>query len=138
MDVFKTRLANLRQLVKEWSGPANLAAKLGYANASYVVQMAGPHPIREISEKTARKIEGKLGLEAGYLDRQHTEKSKSVNESKVVYIVRAVGAVLQDSKIILPPETFADVVSLVYDHEQLTGAVDEAYIRKIVALLGTK
>lgn len=65
MDVFKQRRENLRKLVKEWSGPNNLAAKLGYTNASYLVQMVGPNPIREVSEKTARKIETALGLSAG-------------------------------------------------------------------------
>lgn len=139
MDIFKLRILNLRQLLKDWSGPANLAAKLGYSNASFVVQMAGPHPIRAISEKTARRIEEKLGLPTGWMDQEHKpEKSKTVNESEVVHIVRAVGAVLGDAGLSLPPDQFADVVALAYEHSRLVGKVDEAYIVKLVTLLRRK
>lgn len=45
---------NLRALVEQWGGPLPIARKLGYSNASFVVQMCGPNPTREVTEKTAR------------------------------------------------------------------------------------
>lgn len=139
MDIYKQRRENLRRLVRDWSGPANLANKLGYANASYIVQMAGPHPIRAISEKTARKIEGKLGLPQGWLDTDHkAEKPAAVREAQVVRIVHAVGAVLGDAGLTLPPAQFAEVVELVHEHAALTGEVSEPYISKLVELLRRK
>jgi hypothetical protein len=134
MNAFEIRRKNLRQLVKDWGGPLPLAMKLGYSNASFIVQMAGPNPSREISEKTARKIEEKLGLTAGWLDQAHTGKNPKVNEVAVAQIVRAVAAVLEDAQLDLKPANFGEIVALVYEHTNLTGAIDEDYIKRLVTL----
>ena len=64
--VYDIRRENLRALMKTWGGPTSLAKKLGHANGSYLAQIGGPNPRREISEKVAREIETKLGLALGY------------------------------------------------------------------------
>lgn len=65
------RLSNLRALIEQHQGPNNLAAAVGYTNASFLVQMAGPHPTRPITERTARKIEAALSLPPMWLDSAH-------------------------------------------------------------------
>lgn len=66
--VFETRRANLRLLAESQGGIGVLAAKLDHANSSYLSQLVGPNPTRQVSERVARGIEGKLGLTAGWLD----------------------------------------------------------------------
>ena len=66
--VYEYRRENLRRLIEQWHGPGALGAKLGYSNASFLVQMCGPNPTREISERTARKGERTLDLPVWWLD----------------------------------------------------------------------
>lgn len=56
------RVTNLRALFAFHGGPTNLSRALGHANASFVVQIAGPNPRRPVSDRTARKIEQQLDL----------------------------------------------------------------------------
>lgn len=62
------RRANLRKLANSVGGPGVLSKKLGYTNSSFLVQMAGPNPIRQVSEETARRFESTLDLLPGSLD----------------------------------------------------------------------
>ena len=62
------RRQNLRNLADSMGGPTALAKKLGYANSSFIVQMAGPNPIRQVTEHTARRFETLLDLIPGSLD----------------------------------------------------------------------
>jgi hypothetical protein len=66
--VFDIRRANLRLLADSCGGPSLLAAKLQLAHPSYLSQLIGPNPQRNVSERTARTYEEKLGLSAGWLD----------------------------------------------------------------------
>lgn len=43
---FDYRRENLRNYVDQNGGPTAVAAKLGYTNGSFLVQMIGPKPIR--------------------------------------------------------------------------------------------
>ena len=70
-SVFDIRRDNLRKLMEQWGGPTSLSQKLGHSNASYMAQLAGPRPTREVSEKTARDVERKLGLSSGWMDKPH-------------------------------------------------------------------
>jgi hypothetical protein len=56
LDVYRTRRENLRDLSRSWGGPTSLAKKLGHSNGSYLAQLIGPHPSRDVSEKVARII----------------------------------------------------------------------------------
>lgn len=66
---YETRLANMRRLVEMTEGgAAELARVMGYAHRSFISQMAGPNPVRRITEKTARSVEAAMGLPSGWMD----------------------------------------------------------------------
>lgn len=133
--VYDTRRDNLRQLMKVWGGPTSLAKKLGHANGSYLAQIAGPNPRRDISEKVAREIESKLGLASMWLDQPHAGGAHKLNDQALADCVRAVATVLRDRGLRPDPESYATIVQLVYDHTKLTGHLDEAFIKKLTELL---
>lgn len=111
--VNETRVANLRKLIQEHNGPSALAKKLGYSNASFIVQMTGPNPMRSVTEKTARSFEKKLGLSTGALDQpqRDTTPAASAQMPLAVDVIRLVGRVLEDEGVSLPPVKFADLVA---------------------------
>lgn len=134
-SVFDVRRENLRQLMKTWGGPTSLAKKLGHSNGSYVAQLAGPNPSREVSEKVAREIEHKLGLSIGYLDQAHERSTAKLNDQALTEVVRAVATVLRDANLRPDPDTYGTLVQLAYDRAKLTGQVDESYIQKLTTLV---
>lgn len=132
-STYEQRRENLRALTKEWGGPTSLARKLGHSNGSYLAQLIGPHPSRDISEKVAREIEIKLNLPVGWLDSEHTT-ARQVDDSVLGECVRAVAAALRDAGVKATPDQMADLASLTYEHAKLTGRIDEAFIKRIVRL----
>lgn len=134
-SIYDIRRDNLRQLMKVWGGPTSLAKKLGHANGSYVAQLAGPNPSREVSEKVAREVETKLGLAVGYLDQAHQRPPGSPQNGDISACVRAVGSVLRDAGLRADPDRYAMLVQLAYDRLQLTGRLDEQYIKQLVQLV---
>lgn len=134
MDVYRTRRENLRRLAVEWGGPTSLAKKLGHSNGSYLAQLIGPNPSREVSEKTARDIEQRLGLPLGWCDTEHSGQSQP-DDTQLAECVRAVASCLRDKNLRPNPEVYSQLVALVYDRLRLTGRVDEPYIKKLVGLL---
>jgi hypothetical protein len=133
-SVYAIRRDNLRALVKEWGGPTSMAKKLGHTNGSYLAQLIGPNPSREISEKVAREIEGKLALPVGWLDQEHDGQGRQVDDQALGECVRAVAAAIRDAGLRPNPDTYANLVSLAYEHTKLIGRVDEPYIQKLVRL----
>lgn len=132
---FTHRRENLRRLIEQWGGPSSLAAKLGYTNASFLVQMAGPHPIREVSEKTARKIEKTLDLPAGYLDgRPERGAAPKVSTELITKVVRVVGDACQDAGVKLTPAKFADLVAVVYQDAEQAGDVRGGFVKSLIQL----
>jgi hypothetical protein len=134
-SVYDTRRENVRALMAQWGGPTSLAKKLGHSNGSYVAQLVGPNPSREISEKVARDMEGKLGLPIGWLDQEHTASPRQVDEETLSACVRAVAAAIRDAALKPDPDAYANLVSLVYEHAKLTGRVDEPFIQKLIGLI---
>lgn len=132
-SVYDQRRDNLRQLLKTWGGPTSLAKKLGHSNGSYIAQLAGPHPSREVSERVAREMEGKLGLPSGWLDQPHAGE-RQLDDEALGACVRAVAAALRDVGHRASPDQMADLAALAYEHTKLTGRVDEVFITKIVRL----
>ncbi len=135
-SVYETRRENLRGLMTQWGGPTSLAKKLGHSNGSYVAQLVGPNPSREISEKVARDMEAKLGLPLGWLDQEHAGNGRQVDEATLSACVRAVAAAIRDAGLAPSPDVYANLVSLAYEHTKLTGRVDEPFITKLVRLTG--
>jgi hypothetical protein len=133
---FDNRRENLRRLIEQWNGPAALAAKLGYKTASFMVQMAGPNPTREVTEKTARKIEDDLGLPAGWLDgKPDTRPSPGVDTNQVAEIIRLVGHTAEEMGVKLPNTKLADVVALVYSDAQTNKTLRVEYLQQLLRLL---
>lgn len=83
------RRANLRKLIDSFGGPGPLAQKLGYSNSSFLVQMAGPSPIRQVSEGTARRFESVLGLDPGSLDAPVDIPEEDLSTSKAIGVRQA-------------------------------------------------
>lgn len=134
-SAYDLRRENLRKLQTEWGGPTSLAKKLGHSNGSYLAQLIGPHPSREISEKVARDIESKLALPANWLDSDHNgDTPRQLDDETLGACVRAVAAAVRDAKIQPSPDTYADLVALTYEHTKLRGKVEEAFVNKIVRL----
>ena len=133
-SVYEIRRAALRSLMKTWGGPTSLAKKLGHSNGSYMAQLAGPHPSREISEKVAREFEAKLGLPVGWMDQEHNGTTRTVDDEALGTCVRAVAAALRDAGHRATPDQMSDLVALAYEHAKLVGRVDETFINKLVRL----
>lgn len=134
-SIYDIRRENLRALMKTWGGPTSLAKKLGHSNGSYLAQIAGPHPRRDISEKVAREIETKLGLALGYMDQAHERVPGKPQNGDISACVRAVGSVLRDAGLKSDPDRYAMLVQLAYDRLQLTGQIDEQYIKQLIQLV---
>ena len=133
-SVYETRRDNLRGLMTQWGGPTSLAKKLGHTNGSYIAQLVGPNPSREISEKVARDMEAKLGLPIGWLDKERADVARQVDDETISACVRAVAAAIRDAGLSPSPDTYATLVGLAYEHTKLSGRVDEPFIQKLVRL----
>ena len=136
-STYDLRRDNLRELSRTWGGPTSLSRKLGHANGSYLAQLIGPHPTRHVSEKVARDIEKTLGLPVGWLDSERPVGGQP-NDDQLAECVRAVASCLRDAGLRPPPETYSQLVALVYDRLRLTGRVDEQFTQKLITILGGK
>lgn len=133
--IYDTRRDNLRALIGQWGGPTSLAKKLGHSNGSYIAQLAGPRPSREVSEKVAREIEKVLGLPVAWMDQDHPTGGQQLNDETLTECVKAVATVLRDAGLRPDPQAYATLVQLVYDRVKLTGRLDEHHIQKLTTLL---
>jgi hypothetical protein len=135
--VYEIRRTNLRKLIADTSA-ANVSKQLGYTNASFLSQMAGPNPSRQVSEKQARQIEEKLGLRPGWLDTDShvaTNMSQTLDEGLLTNCIRAVQMYIEDTGKAPKADVVAEVVSLVYEHSKaLEGRFDEGFVRRLVNL----
>lgn len=137
MTVLDNRRENLRRLIEQWHGPGPLASKLGYSNASFIVQMAGPNPTREVTEKTARKIELALNLPRLWLDEPPPSNgtSPTVDTKLLIDIVKVVGNMAVDIGVTLTPDKLADFVALAYEDAQEHRGLRTDFIGRILQLL---
>lgn len=136
----ENRRDNLRKLIEEHDGPLALAKLLGYKNASFLVQMAGPSPTREVTEKSARSFEIKLGLEEGSLDwvpekgkaKPARGASAAAPAADTVEVVKLMARVCSEQNVMLPPVKFADAVAFVIE----SGAEPTSeFLAKVLALI---
>lgn len=133
-SVYDARRANLRRLIVQWGGPTSLAIRLGHSNGSYIAQLAGPSPSRDVSEKTARAIEDKLGLPRLWMDSENHGITQ-LNDVLLGQCLRAVHAAMEDLGRSLTPESLSEVVTLVYERSRTNGDVcEESYIQRLVRL----
>jgi hypothetical protein len=151
-DLNEIRRDNLRKLIAQYDGPAALGRKLGYSNASFLVQMAGPNPTRGVTEKRCREFEEKLDLPKGWFDRPApggpvivgggapaiaaAAPSNEVNNDLLGQVLKIVAEVCSDLGVNLSHSKFADLAALIYSEAAEAGRVPPvANIRRLVALL---
>lgn len=146
----ETRRANLRRLMDQM-GTNQLARSLGYANASFLNQMAGPNPIRGVTEKTARRFEAALGMPQGTLDEPMVlEPAPSVSANGEAFsspsqgasvdltadVIRLVGRLFDEEGVDLSVSRFADVVALaVMDAVEHENHARPEHVRSLVRLV---
>lgn len=65
--LYKARLCNVRALTTKEGGSVALAGKLGW-DQGLMSRLIGKNPSRNITERTARKIEARMALPIGSLD----------------------------------------------------------------------
>lgn len=133
-NVFDKRRENLRKLVDDWGGPASLSRKLGYSNGSYLAQLVGPNPRREVGERLARSIEEKLGLPTLWLDGQ-PKAAPRINDDLLAQCLQSVAVAIEESKRKIPSDRQATLATLVYEQASETGKVDQAYVKRLLSLV---
>lgn len=140
------RRANVRALIGERGGLSALSLKLGYKNPSFLSQMTGPDPTREITEKTARKIESALGLGVGSLDApggqprpvQAPAQGGAVDEGLVKFVadtIRTIGTACEAEGVAPAPSKFSEIVALVLSDTMERGAARPERVQQLVRLL---
>ena len=151
MDIAEIRRHNLRALMTEHSA-IKLARMLGYRQSSFLSQMAGPQPTREITEKTACMYERELGMEPGTLDRPPVPSGSVANsltptasthplssEEMIAMVLKttsAVGRICESESVNLPTNKFAELLVMgLKDAIANDGNVQEDRIQQIMALL---
>ncbi|MDP2262656.1 MAG: hypothetical protein Q8K24_05805 [Hydrogenophaga sp.] len=122
IDISDVRRENLRRVIANNGGPVAVAKRIGHANASYLVQMAGPHPTRKVSEKTARLVERSLDMPERSLDvaapiavvapALPAAEPGALSAEEVGRLILMVGRVCEAESVALPTPKFADVVAL--------------------------
>lgn len=137
-DIQANRLANGRAAIAKAGGVAAVARKMGYRNASYLVQIFGPNPTRQPTEKRCRQIEDALGLPTGSLDADvtpalPTHATKPLDQSDLARVIALVGKIAQEESVSIDPERFARLVTMAY--EDGAGAATEGRLRQVVQLL---
>lgn len=135
-DVYGVRRDKLRSLIEEWGGPKPLSKKLGYKNASFLVQMAGPNPTRDVTERTARSIEQKLELPRGWMDKDEGPSTPATVDTNLVgAVIRAIGQEADDLGVKLSHSKLADVVLLVYSDAEVTGRIRLEFVKQVLKLM---
>ena len=72
LDVYEVRAANLLSLLDIFEEKATLARAIGMA-PTQLGQLIGPNRGRNMGERLARKIERRLKLKDGFLDRPQSK-----------------------------------------------------------------
>lgn len=136
LDLFELRRKNLQRLVKERGGTNAVAHMAGYANGSFLSQMIGPNPSREVSEKTARSIETALIIPSGWLDEQHEEGISDDGEQ--LTLPKALGRIAEELSSrgtkSLSAERFGELCALLFDQCQSLGYVEQTTLKRLIRL----
>lgn len=161
MDTNEIRRVNLRRLAARTSW-TDLAKRLGYQQPSFLVQMAGPNPTRDVTEKSARIYEGKLGLTDRSLDvlpidlqpsemiakyaintiataitsHQQTVPSDDQSGKIVEDVIAMVAAAIAQERVQLDPVKYASLVQLALsDAMEHGGQARRSFVQQVVKLL---
>jgi len=119
--IYEIRRENLKALIRQ-HGNQEVAVRAGYPNGSFLSQMTGPQAIRQVSEKTARRVEEALALPVGWMDTHRDEYGKTVE-----------AAAPEGNS---PPPVSEPIPLLMVDHERF--AVCAAAVSNAMVNLGAK
>jgi hypothetical protein len=125
------RRENLRTLIREDGGPGSLATKLGHTNPSFLSQLAGPTPTRNVSEKVARDIEQQLGLLYKWLDEPRTRIQYAQRKASVAKEVIVDDAEVDLVEKVKSPHPHTNTDGL--DVTRLTACIEKILSKKMVA-----
>lgn len=154
MNISDYRRENFRQFASSNGGPSVVAKRLGYSNASYVVQMIGPNPTRPVTERMARRIEEEFALPEGTMDKPvATIPLAAAPKAAVVApapaevaaapmtgkqlgeLVQLVGRICETEGATLSTPKFADIVALALtDAAEHGGQAREDMVKTLVRL----
>lgn len=139
-DVTEMRRRALREAVEKIGGVSKASKLLGYTNPSFLSQMIGPNPTREITEKTARKFEEKLHLAPGTLDGTTPAPGPvatgDATADLVAAVIRMVGTACNAEGVQPQVDKFSEVVALAYiDAVRNGGEPRETHARQLARLL---
>lgn len=145
-----TKRENLRRLMDQ-RGANRLAKQLGYSNASFLSQMAGPNPIRGVTEKTARRFELAIDLPVGALDtptsgdapparvanrESAVQPSQAASVDLTSDVIRLVGKLFDEEGIDVSGVRFSDVVALaIMDAVEHDSQARPEHVRSLVRLV---
>lgn len=79
MDVIEIRRNNIKYLADVKYGRLRLSELIGYQDANYINQLCGG--FGAFGNRTARKIEEKLGLPRGWMDNPQSDEPRVENQS---------------------------------------------------------
>lgn len=150
MDINEIRIANVRKLIEARGGHRAFAEFVGIPS-SYLSQMVGDardpdNPLRRrnvVSERKARQIEEKCGLDKYSLDqpleededaRVEVAPAKAVDETLISRAIRATMEVIEAEGVQLKPTKIGDIADIVYAEAQLTGTIRNDFIKKLLKL----
>ena len=137
-ELAELRRTNGRRVIEKFGGVGKVAARMGYSNPSFLVQIYGPNPSRKPSEHTTRKMEQALNLPVGSLDEERASGEVSPELTTLVAdMIRLVGDTLEKEGVAVPPGRFASVVAMAYaDAVEHGGVGRENHITGLVRLQG--
>jgi hypothetical protein len=136
-----TRRTNVRALIEQRGGLSKLSRAMGYKNPSFLSQMTGPEPTRDITEKTARKIETILHLPSGSLDADTpaapppAQPLRSADVELIAAVVRMVGGACEAEGAAPSTIKFAELVALAYSDSVDHGSLREDHVKQLVRLV---
>lgn len=136
--IYATRKQNLRLLIEQWGSVTTLSKKLGYANASYLVQLTGPSASRTVGEKAARDIEETLGLPPRWLDEEHQDADVVIDDEFLRECLKAVATEVYINKMKPDADTVANLSALAYEHCRAIGRIDKKFVSGLVDLIKPK
>lgn len=134
MNAEEHRRRRLRALIEQWNRATPLARDLRLKGPSYLSQLLGG--ARPFTEKTARKFERTLGLDAGFFDGAG-EATPTPIEGELRLTANITEALLdaaRELKVEIPHDKIGGLVALIYRQAKETGTVDREHVRLLVRL----
>jgi hypothetical protein len=116
-----------------------ISRRLGYKNGAYLSQLIGKNPIEELSERTARTMELKLGLTPGSLDstpEQFSAQPVHANLSEV--ISRMIEALGPDTLSSMSSERFGQLCTIVFTQIRQGHMVTDDFVQQLVKLVAVR